>query len=392
MDELEERSLFFSRRLDKSIVSKSFPDLSGRSLRIVSKVVDGQEGLKLAKVNGETILRFTASGRFCVKATFFEDDRRIKTLVLQRFSTRTGPLDRESFSLVGDEIEDFLHFVVGIKTMSLDDTGKMHISDDALRALVLDKTQVAQIFADHESLFLEIAQGENLQRDLISVGYRRKQLERFETLLNDEGVFAAERAAMQTTPEGVWQTFFEANTWIFGYGLSYQFLSTLDKKKLEQVVRGFDVTGPGKRTDGLLKTQGIVKSLCFVEIKRHDTPLLGSSVKGYRSGAWSPSAEVVGGVAQVQATVQEALEQIGRTLEPTEPNGDPTGELLFNVRPKSFLIIGNLAQFETSTGLNQAKVRSFELYRRSTDCPEILTFDELLARARFIVDQAGSAT
>ena len=204
--------------------------------------------------------------------------------------------------------------------------------------------------------------------------------------MTDAAAFAAERAALATTPEGVWQAFFEANTWIFGYGLSYQFLTGLDQRKLEQVVRGYDVTGPGKRADALLKTQGAVKSLCFVEIKRHDTPLL--APQAYRSGAWPPSTELAGGVAQVQATVQDAVEQIGRTLVPTIANGGPTGELLFNVLPRSFLIAGNMAQFDTPGGLNQAKVRAFELYRRSTHCPEILTFDELLARARFIVDQA----
>ncbi|WP_158810156.1 Shedu immune nuclease family protein [Beijerinckia sp. L45] len=388
MDEFEERSLFFSRRADKAIVSKSFPDAAGQRLRIVSKVIDGQEGLKFAKVEGEAVLRVTASGRYAVKATFFEDDRHIKTLSIQRFSAKTGPLDRESFTLVGGEIDDFLHFVAGIKTMPLDDTGKMHLSDEALRQIVLNKTQAERLFADHQGLFLEIAQRENLQRDIVAVGYRRKQLERFESLLTDKAAFVAEQEALSTGPEGVWQAFFESNTWIFGYGLSYQFLSALDHKKLEQVVRGFDITGPGKRADGLLKTQGAVKSLCFVEIKRHNTLLLGTQIKGYRSGAWPPSAELVGGVAQVQATVQDAIERIGRILMPTDPDGDPTGELLFNVRPQSFLIVGNLAQFETEAGLNQAKVRSFELYRRSTDCPVILTFDELLARARFIIEQA----
>lgn len=386
-DEFEERSLFFSRRPDKTIVSKSFPAATGQKLRIVSKVVDGEQGLKFAKVDGELVLRVTASGRYAVKATVLEDDRRIKTLSIQRFSTRSGPIEREQFSMIGREVDDFLEFVAGIKTMPLDGAGKVHVSDDVLRQLVLNKAQAERLFSDHQGLFLEIAQREDLQRDLVAVGYRRRQLERFKEFLTDAEAFAAERRELATTPEGVWQAFFEANTWIFGYGLNYQFLSGLDHRKLEQVVRGYDVTGPGKRTDALLKTQGAVKSLCFVEIKRHDTPLL--AAQAYRSGAWPPSAELVGGVAQVQATVQDAVERIGRTLSPTKPDGDPTGELLFNVRPRSFLVIGNLGEFETPNGLNEEKARAFELYRRSTDCPEILTFDELLHRARFIIDRVA---
>lgn len=384
-DGFEERSLFFSRRADKTIVSRSFPDATGRSLRILSKVVDGQEGLKFGRVEGELVLRVTTAGRYAVKATIIEDDRKIRTLSIQRFSSKTGPLEREQFTLAGHEINEFLEFVAGTATIPLEGAGKLHVTDQALRQIVLNKAQAERLFTDHRALFIEIAQREDLERDLVAVGFRRKQLQRFEALLTDEAAFSAERSALGTSPEGVWQTFFEANTWIFGYGLSYQFLSGLDHRKLEQIVRGFDVTGPGKRADALMKTQGVVKSLCFVEIKRHDTPLLAG--QSYRSGAWPPSAELVGGVAQVQATVQDAIEGIGRTLTPTTPDGDPTGELLFNVRPKSFIVVGNLAQFRAGDGLNQAKVRSFELYRRSTAFPEILTYDELLARAKFIVDQ-----
>jgi hypothetical protein len=75
--------------------------------------------------------------------------------------------------------------------------------------------------------------------------------------------------------------------------------------------------------------------------------------------------------------------RIGRTLR------SPTGEILFNVRARSFLVAGSLREFETANGLNETKVRSFGLYRRSTDAPEILTFDELLTRARFIVEHVS---
>ena len=114
------------------------------------------------------------------------------------------------------------------------------------------------------------AQQEDITRDLVAVGYRRKQLRNFEALLQDERFFAGERERLQCRPEDVWQKFFEANTWIFGYGLSYQFLSKLDQGKLEKIVRGHDLTGAAKRSDALMKTRGIIGSLCFIEIKRHD--------------------------------------------------------------------------------------------------------------------------
>lgn len=390
MDEIEERSRFFSRRTDKTIVSKAFKDHNGQRLRILSKVVDGSEGLRFAEVKGEAVLRVTSSGRYEIKATILEDNRCIRTLTIQKFSSTTGPLERPHFSLVGLEIDTFLGFVAGARSMPLDRDGKVHVSDEALHDIVLNRAQAEQLFNEHESLFLEIAQREDLKRDLVAVGYRRRQLEKFEALLTDAAAFEAERKALGLTAEGVWQAFFEANTWIFGYGLSFQFLSSLDQRKLEQAVRGFDISGHGKRIDALLKTQGAVSSLCFVEIKRHDTALLTS--QPYRSGAWAPSTDLAGGVAQVQATVQDALEHIGRALSPTKADGAPTGERLFNIKPKAFLIVGSLTEFETPTGLNEPKVRAFELYRRHTDSPEIITFDELLNRARFIVEQTQSTT
>ena len=127
-----------------------------------------------------------------------------------------------------------------------------------------------------------------------------------------------------------------------------------------------------------------MNSLCFVEIKRHDTPLL--AARPYRPAAWPPSDEVSGAVSQMQATVQAAVENLGRKLVPEDDEGNPTGETLFNVQPRAFLVVGSLDEFHTPAGLNEAKVRSFELYRRNVVRPELLTFDELLARAKFIVE------
>lgn len=133
-----------------------------------------------------------------------------------------------------------------------------------------------------------------------------------------------------------------------------------------------------------MKTSGLINSLCFVEIKRHDTPLLGSAQ--YRSDTWSPSTELAGGVSQVQTTVHGAIEALGQKLMPRDEIGNPTGEVLFNIEPRSCLVIGSLGQFRTEHGINIPKFRSFELYRRHTWRPEIITFDELLERARFIVE------
>ena len=59
----------------------------------------------------------------------------------------------------------------------------------------------------------------------------------------------------------------------------------------------------------------------------------------------------------------------------------------FFIRPRSFLILGTLDQLCGSAGgVHRAKHRSFELYRRNLYEPEIITFDELLARAEWNVE------
>ena len=230
-------------------------------------------------------------------------------------------------------------------------------------------------------LVIQLAENEVTERDVVALGYRRKQLALFEKMLTDAEFFVRHAAGRKT--EAVWQTFFEANPWVFGYGLSYIFMKSLAGKELEQTVRGFSVAGAGKRVDALMKTRAEVSSLCFVEIKRHDTSLLNS--KQYRPGVWSISHELVGGIGQVQETVRAAIRTLSAPFRPADEKGNPTGEEIFGFEPRSYLVIGNLSEFAGDYGANEEKFRSFETFRRNVRQPEILTFDELLHRARFIV-------
>lgn len=216
-------------------------------------------------------------------------------------------------------------------------------------------------------------------------GYRKRQLQIFERLLNDEHYFDEIKARKGCSAEALWQQYFEKNPWIFGYGLSYIALSGLTDKKLEQVVHGHIVSAHGKRVDALLRTRGVISSLCFVEIKTHRTALL--QKKPYRSECWAASDELSGGIAQVQGSVALATESIRTKLAIDDGLGNPTGEEAFNYAPKSFLVIGSLSEFVGDHGVNQERYRSFELFRRNTAHPEVVTFDELYERARFIVQQ-----
>jgi hypothetical protein len=235
---------------------------------------------------------------------------------------------------------------------------------------------------ENQELLSESLKQKLTKEDIKSLLFKKEQLNKFKSLLLDQEYFLSESKNYRGQ-EALWQDFFEKNKWIFGYGLNCIICDSLDVKKLEQVVTGFTFNKPGKRVDALLKTRGLISSLCFAEIKTHNTLLLGTE---YRSGCWTMSSELIGGVTQIQKTVQSALYDLKSKIEITNKDGDPTGEVIYNYNPKSYLVIGNLNEFQTVKGINEYKFSSFELFRKNTTSPEIITFDELYERAKFILE------
>jgi Domain of unknown function (DUF4263) len=129
-----------------------------------------------------------------------------------------------------------------------------------------------------------------------------------------------------------------------------------------------------------------VSQFVLVEIKTPHAPLVASVSP--RPGVWAPSPDVAGGIAQIQKTVSSFKRQYFDKVDLVDDEGNPLGEEVYNYAPKSYLLIGTLAQFDTGRGVNKEKYASFQLLRRSLIDPEILTFDELYERAAAIVGHA----
>jgi len=356
-----------------------------RKVRIATKLIEQPSTYAFATIKDELVLRHKDDAKTCITAKFFEDDRRIFVLSLQGYTVATNKPHNASFAFIGDEIGKLIEFLNHVQAMPLKSAGPMKITDEDLRRVVLSNAQAQTIFHDNQALFAEVLRSAITKEDVIAVGYRKRQLQVFQRLLEEPAYFEEVKTRKNCTGEAVWQRFFEKNPWIFGYGLSYIQLSGLDERKLEQVVHGHTVSEHGKRVDALLRTRGVISSLCFVEIKTHKTELL--QTQPYRSGCWAPSAELSGGVSQVQGAVALAGESIRTKLSLTDETGNPTGEEAYNYMPKSFLVIGSLQEFVGDHGVNQERYRSFELFRRNVTSPEIITFDELFERAKFIVEQ-----
>lgn len=88
-------------------------------------------------------------------------------------------------------------------------------------------------------------------------------------------------------------------------------------------------------------------------------------------------------MAQVQTNSRTwAVE--GSTTKANQRRFD--AEKTYTVEPKGILLVGHLG----SLGEEPEWVEAFEQYRRNLHNPEILTYDELLARAKFIVETAAA--
>jgi hypothetical protein len=317
---VDEQEYHDNKLPNKVYVSKRLATEVGgvpRAFRIASKVLDPTNRHEFVRECGEIVLRITPGGRQEIKVKFYEDDRSIFGITIQRFSHRTEFPLKESFSFVGDEITRFIEFLLNVCRVRLPSPRNLNINDETFRRMLLSPERLTDLIRDNHEKILAWVRSEATASDVVALGYRRHQLEHFRKLLFEPEYFESQRRVegITATAEGVWQRFFERNKWIFGFGLTYIFLSNLQERNLEQIVAGADIWGEGKRADGVLKTRGAIEALCLVEIKRHDTALLKEG-PFYRSGCWSPSDELTGGIVQSQATVEKVIRKLDEKYEP----------------------------------------------------------------------------
>ena len=358
-----------------------------RPFRIVSKVIDCGESHQFFKEGKRISLSITSGARQEIVAKFYEDTRGVFTLQIQRYTLESGVPHKTHFSFSNEAITTLYNFLRNIDALPLRDDQSAKLDDQFVASLVLTRDQALGLLSSQPDLIEELLRSQVTAQDVALLGHRREQLSEFERLLKDSNHFENQRTnlGMNKGKEAVWQAFFEKNTWIFGYGLNYVFNTPLEGAQLERAVKGHDFAGAGKRVDALLKTQSLISALSFGEIKTHTADLLKPVTSPYRRECWQVSDELSGGIAQVQRSVQASLGNIQSKTEVKHNNGAPTGETVFLYQPRSFLVIGSLSEFHAAHGINEEKYSSFELFRRNLKSPEIVTFDELLERAKYIV-------
>ena len=347
------------------------------SKRYIRRVFDRQDTSEIVNVRGELVLRCSPSGRDQIKVIVHNNDAGKMGFTLQKFRGDTGnPYKETGFSFYTSEFRELLEFLRLVRFIDLSDTENFRVSLDELRSKVLvSKAEkdlidtLRTIHGEERVRLLERIRDQNLtKQDLDILSGRKDGLLQFRDAL----------AEVPPWPEPQWQAFFQKNTWIFGYGLDYRFLSILQR---EAAVSGSGLAGDQTVTTDFLL--GTTEFTVLVELKRPDTPLF-DSVQN-RSGSWRLSGELIRAVSQILE--QKAAWQIKGSTPGFTKDGHSVSQGAYD--PKSILIIGSRTQFNGTDREREIKRRTFELFRRDSRNIEILTYDELHDRANFIVSHGA---
>jgi hypothetical protein len=314
----------------------------------------------------------------------------VRKLRIQKVPT-TGDLTKLEtvLELNREQATRLIDMLRALDSIPVEGENSVYVDDQLLRDVFADPSAMANIYSRDPERFRALIQTDADAEDVIALQHRRHIVASMRAWLENDDAFDA-AAAEAHGPERAWQGLLEANPWILGIGLGGQLLTSWNRDRLEQAVVGRSIKGVGKRADALLRTTGIIRSLAFAEIKHHRTKLVEDE---YRAGCWCPSSDVAGAVTQAQQTVHLACRDLGEYLQDTSPEGELLQSGTFLLRPRSFVIVGTLKQLTGSIGgAHPDKFRSFELFRRNLQEPEVVTFDELLARAEWHVESAAQAS
>ena len=127
---------------------------------------------------------------------------------------------------------------------------------------------------------------------------------------------------------------------------------------------------------------GFSNFTALVELKLPSTPLF--TARADRAKSWRLSGDLTAAVSQILE--QKASWQVKAEAN-ARGNFTEHGELVTQrtLDPRCILIVGSDKMFDGTEQHREVKLRTFELFRRDSRNIEIITYDELLERAKFII-------
>jgi len=385
MSSEDDLKFFKLRKAAKTYISKVFTYGASDTepKRQVRMVIEGNDSLQLGEIDGALCLRLTGNIRKTqVTAIVAQDDKGVKRLSLQTYASRSGgwiqTSEKNEFTFRSDEFERILRFLAQIEFIDLSNRDNFQIEDistqDGPKTIIDARDQGAVEFfknipeQNRESILRGMRT--ELSADDINILLGRKQgLEEFEAQMESKDWVEAR-----------WQDFFEREQWVFGYGLDYRIMRQFDR---EMTIGSGGTDNRDKPVIDHLMSFNDYTAL--VEIKTPETPIFKPN-RGNKSraGTWQFSSEFIGAVSQI---LEQKAEWLSFANSGVHLNKAGTEQLKARTRnAKSILVIGSQKEFLQGANIRDQNIMrdTFELFRRETTNIDIVTFDELLERAKFI--------
>lgn len=377
-----EADFYELRQEGKTYVSECFRFREGQpQMRNIHIVYNNSNSCTVGEINGAMALRISPKMKNQICALVTQDDKKIKRLTLQSFTKRpNGDLkasEENTFTFHDDEFKKLLAFLNSVQFINLEDLKRFQIKDMSNSSgdkVIIDNPQAELMrllknsTGDGRLELLKQISGNLNKSDIEILLGRKEQLEVFGNELKNN-----------LWDEKRWQDFFESHKWIFGYGLDYKITKPFDRE--------MNVTSTG--TDN--REKAIVDYLMtftdftvIVEIKKPDARIF-TDKKG-RSGTWEFDKNFINAISQILEQKAEWTIMGATKSELYNKKGDKT--LSERTRdPKAILVYGSRSEFSVIQNERDKNIMrdTFELFRRDSRNLEIITYDELYERAKFIV-------
>ncbi len=382
----DDYEFFRLRQQSKTYITKvfTFGAHTDERVRNIRMVQEGSDELLLGELEGALCLRLTGQVRKTqVTALVTQDDKKVRRVTLQTFKSRASragdwieAFEKEEFTFRQGEFERLRRFLSQIEFIDLSNQDRFQIEDISTgygpKAIVDagDRDLIAGLRSlqpEQRMQMLGALQAELSPEEVNILLGRRRGLSEFDDHMKHNDWSEAD-----------WQDFFEREQWVFGYGLDYRIMRPFGR----EVTVG--IGGSDNRNRPVIDyLNTFTNYTVLVEIKRPDTDIF-KPRQGGRAGTWDFSQEFIGAVSQV-------LEQKAEWASFAESGNHysrQTGEALAarTRNAKIILVVGSSDEFAREQADRELDLRrdTFELFRRETRGIDIVTFDELLERARFI--------
>ena len=171
--------------------------------------------------------------------------------------------------------------------------------------------------------------------------------------------------------EEFWQQVLTDNAVLFAQVFSFPVVVVQEKA----FVGGKSISNRSGNIVDFLVKNGLTENAALIEIKKPTTPLLS---KEYRKDVFNVSDELTGAVLQVSNYKNSLLRHFTSL---THPDSGPDLRIeAFD--PRCLVVVGSLARDCTEAACR----KSFELFRAALRDVQVVTFDELFAKVRILLD------